>query len=564
MHSLIELLIHIADLYDLKKEPFKARAYRKAAQSIRNLSEPIETIAQQKKLEDIPGVGKAISSHIQEYIETGHIHHYEELLKQFPKGIVDLFDIPNLGPKTIQRLYHELNISSISKLRSAAKAHKISNLKGFGEQSEKELLEGISQFKQKSNKMLLGEAYNIAQSIQKILESIPSVKEVHIVGSVLRGKELIKDIDILCSSKNPDEVIDIFTNLPKIKKVIAKGKTKSSIIINPSIQIDLRVLPEKQIGSAIQYFTGSQAHNIRMRQIAIKKGMKLSEYGLTNRKSGRLIESQSEQKIYNKLGLQWIPPELREDNGEIELAEKKKIPTLVTENDILGDFHSHTTYTDGAHTLKEMADAAQNKGYKYFAITDHTKSTSIANGNTETEFLKELKSIKMLRKNMPMHLLSGSEVDIKSNGDLDFSNSTLKKMDVVVASIHSGFKKDNTKRILDAISNPHVNCLGHISGRLLNKRPGYLFDPELVLQSAKDNNVAIEINSQPIRLDANEQIIREAKDIGCKFMINSDAHSIDGLDVIKFGVMTARRGYLEKKDIVNTWKWNKVSNWFEI
>ncbi|HLC37629.1 MAG TPA: DNA polymerase/3'-5' exonuclease PolX, partial [Candidatus Nanoarchaeia archaeon] len=425
---------------------------------------------------------------------------------------------------------------------------------------------GLELYKKGQERRLLGYVLPIAEELKAELDKLKEIKKIDIAGSVRRRKETIKDIDILVIGKNKEKIMDYFTSLPVVSRILAKGHTKSSVVLTNNMQADLRVLDPKNYGAALNYFTGSKEHNVRLRQIAIKKGYKFSEYGLFNRKTNRYIAGKTEQEVYKKLGLKYVEPELRESMGELDLEINKRLPRLITLKDIKGDLHSHTKATDGVNTIEEMALAAKKRGYEYLSISDHSKSTRVANGLNEKDLSEHLKKIdKINNKINGITLLKSSEVDILNDGSLDYNDKILKQMDIVLCSIHSGFKQDKTtmtKRLVKAIENPYTNIIGHTSGRLINRRDPYEFDIDKVFEAAKDNNVTFEINSQPDRLDLKDIYIKKAVENKVKLVINSDAHSAKDLWLIEFGVMQARRGWAEKKDILNTFPLRKLSKIF--
>ncbi len=551
--DIAEIFFDIADILEIQGIKFKPQAYRKAARQIESLSKPLIEIYKKqglKGLDNIPSVGKNISLKIEELLKTGKLKYFTKIRKQLPQGIYKLMDIPGIGPKKVARLYKELKIKNITGLKKAIKKHKIADLKGFGKKTEQEILEGIKLKKQRKARMLLGEAYPIAYEISQKLLNMKSVERVNIVGSLARMKETIGDIDILCISKKPKQVMDEFTKLGK--KILAKGKTKSSIIIEDNVQVDLRVLGREKYGSALQYFMGSKEHGIRVRQIAIKKGYKLSEYGLFTRK-GKLVESRDEKKIYKKLDMQWVPYELRENQGEIEAALVRRIPKLIKYNDIKSDLHIHTNHSDGMNTIKEVAQACKKLKYQYCAIADHSQSLKISRGLSVKRLNKQLKQIDSLNKSFSkFKILKSCEVDIKGDGSLDYKNNILSKLDLVTTSIHSGFKKDNTPRLLKAMDNRYTKIIGHPTGRLINQRNPYKLDLEKVFQKARDNDIWIEINAHPHRLDIKDVYIRKAVEMKVKMVIGTDAHSISGLINMVYGIAQARRGWAKKRDIVNS------------
>jgi DNA polymerase (family 10) len=554
----------MGDLLELKEEnPFKIRAYRKAAQNIEALSKSVEKIYTEgglKALLQVPGIGQHIAEKIEEQIKTGKVHAHQDLLKQFPKGFLELAEVQSMGPKTANLLYKKLKIDNLKKLEKAAKEGKLRNLPGFGAKKEENILRGLTLKKESHGRYLLDEATAYAELIVSELEKLKEAKKILPCGSLRRGQETIGDIDILVTSSNPQKIMDKFVKLPIVKDVLAKGPTKSSVILKNNMQADLRVLEEKSFGAAAHYFTGSKGHNIHLRQMAQNKGWKISEYGIF--KGKKQIGGRKEEEMFSKLGLQYIPPELREGRGEFEAAARKKIPKLVELKDIKGDLHMHTKATDGSNSIEEMAEAAKKLGYAYIAITEHTQSTRVAGGLSEREMLAHLKKIRTANKKIKgIEILAGAEVDILPDGKLDYSDEILKEMDIVLAAIHSRFKmpkKEMTERITKAFENKYVNIFAHPSGRLIGERDPYEMDMEKVLQAAKKQGVAIEINAHPKRLDLTDIYCMRAKELGVKVIIATDAHSTDQLELMKFGVITARRGWLEKKDIINTLPLNNL------
>lgn len=548
----------MGDLLELKDEnPFKIRAYRKAAQNIEAFPESIEKIYAEggiKALQQIPGIGLHIAEKIEDRIKTGKIPAYNKLLKEFPKSFLEIASVQSMGPKTANLLYRELRIDSLKKLEKAAKKGKLRDLPGFGIKKEQNILRGLQIKKESHGRYLLDEATAYAELIVEELEKLKEVKKILPCGSLRRGQETIGDIDILVISPSPKKIMDTFIKLPVVRNVLAHGETKSSVILKNNMQADLRVVGAKSFGAAAHYFTGSKAHNIHLRQLAQKKGWKVSEYGIF--KAERQIGGGKEEEMFTKFGMQFIPPELRESRGEFEAAAKKKIPKLIELKDIKGDLHMHTKASDGSNSIEEMALAAKAMGYEYIAITDHTQSTRIAGGLNEKEMLAHLKKIKTANKKIKgIEILAGAEVDIQADGKLDYSDEVLKQLDIVLTAIHSRFKmpkKEMTDRIIKALQNKHVNIFVHPTGRLINERDPYEVDMEKVLQAAKKYNVALEINAHPKRLDLTDIYCMRAKELGVKMIIATDAHSIDQLELMKYGVITARRGWLEKNNIINT------------
>ena len=561
------LLYEIADILEIQDVAFKPQAYRKAARTVETLSEDIEKVSKQGKLEELPGIGEHIAKKIIEFLETGKLKYYDEIKKQIPKHLSDLISVPGMGPKRAKILHDKLKISSIADLEKAAKQGKISKLFGFGEKSEEDILKGIELVKRGQARMLLGIALPLALEIEERLKKLNEVLQINVAGSLRRRQETIGDIDILVSTKKPGVVVDYFTKMPEVVRVLAKGETKSSILLKNNIQIDLRVIDDKVYGAALQYFTGNKDHNIKTREIAIKKGYKLSEYGLFDKKTNMLLASKTEEEIYKKLGMQCPPPEIRENRGEIEAALKNKLPKLIGYNDIKGDFHSHTKATDGTNSIEELAEAAKKLGYEYFCISDHSQNARIARGLSEEDMASHLKEIKAYAKKLKnFRLLAGSEVDILKNGDLDYPDKLLKQMDIVIGAVHSGFKssmEEMTNRILKAMDNENLDILAHPTGRLINAREPYEVDLQKVFKKAAEKNIYLEIDALPQRLDLKDIHIKAAKEFGVKFVIDTDTHSLETLKYMDLGIATARRGWCEKKDIVNTCSGKELGKFFK-
>ncbi|MBI2663784.1 DNA polymerase/3'-5' exonuclease PolX [Candidatus Woesearchaeota archaeon] len=547
-----DVLYEIADMLEMQGIQFKPNAYRKAARSVEESSEDVNAVykasgraALQKKF---AGVGASISEKIGELLTTGKLGYYEKLKKQFPKHISELMEVPGLGPKRIRLLHGRLKISNLSQLEDAAKKHKISALAGFGKTSEEDILKGIGIFRRGRERMLLGYALPQALEIEAMLKG--AADNVSIAGSLRRRKETIGDIDILAASSNPGKVMNYFVSMPDVSRVLAKGMTKSSVLLKSGLQVDLRVVDASSFGAALQYFTGSKEHNIALREIAARKRLKLNEYGLFRGK--KRIAGKTEAEIYRKLGIGYMEPELRENRGELSL----RIPKIIPYNSILGDLHTHTRFSDGADSVEDMVSAAKKLGYGYIAITDHSKSTRIAHGLSEEKMLSHINRIKAVGKKIKgIKVLAGSEVDILPDGGLDYPDSLLKKMDVVIGSVHSRFKSSGeqmTSRIITALQNPHLDILGHPTGRLIGRREPYDADLKKVFRAAADNHVYLEINSHPERTDLNDINVMAAKQQGCRFVISTDAHSTAGLEYMQLGTAVARRAWLASKDVVNT------------
>ncbi len=555
--EIAEILNKMADLMEMLEIDWKPRAYRKAARTIENMSKDIRNIYEkggEKALCEIPSIGKGIAFKIEQYLKKGKIKEFEQLKKKIPQGLEQIMNLPGMGPKKAIKLYKKLKIKNLKQLISAVKKGKIKKLEGFGKKSEKEILRAIELKKQSKGRQLLGVMLPIARKIKNELEKLSYVKRIEIAGSLRRRKETIGDIDLLIRSDKPEKVMGVFTKLPEVKTILAKGKTKSSIVLRLGIQSDLRVLPKESFGAGLQYFTGNKDHNIKLRKIAIKKKYKLSEYGLF--KGKKQIAGKTEKETYQKLGMQYIEPELRENTGEIEAAIAKKLPKLIGYDDIKGDLQMHTAWSDGSESIEEMAKAAKKMGYKYIAITDHSKSERIAGGMDEKKLMKCLKAIEKARKKVRgITILKGAEVDILPDGSLDYSDKILKKLDIVVAAVHSRFKMNKnemTKRICKALENKYVNILAHPTGRLIGERRPYELDLNKVIVTAKKNKVALEINAFPNRLDLNEGQARIAAEKGAKLVISTDAHQTDNLRYMEYSIAVARRGWVKKAQVINT------------
>jgi DNA polymerase (family 10) len=553
-----DTLYMIADLLDLKGEIFfKTRAYRMAAQAIEALDEDIERLVNQKTLESIPGIGEALAKKITELIQTGKLEYLERLKKEVPTGLIDLLGIPGLGPKKVAALYKNLGITNTQELREAANKGELRNLEGFGEITERNILRGIQLREKTSGRVLLNVAYEDGTRYLTYLKRCKQIEKINIAGSLRRMKETIGDLDILISSKNPETVMQYFVLYPEVAQVLAKGTTKSSVLLKDNLQVDLRVVEEKSYGAALQYFTGSKDHNVTLRGFAIRNGYKLNEYGLFDKTTEKYVAGKTEEEIYKKIGFPYIEPELRENRGEFEAAKKKKLPNLVGFDEINGDFHVHSFWSDGSDSIENIATAAQQRDYMFIGVTDHSQSLKIANGLTEDRIQKKLKEIKTLNKKFPnLRILCGTECDIKTDGTLDYSNKILKQFDFVYIGIHTAFKMDKetmTKRIIKGMDNEQADFLAHPTGRIIGRREAYEVDIEQIIDMAKETDTRLEINSFPERLDLDDIHVKLAKEHGVQFVLGTDSHSINHLDFMRFGIATARRGWLEKKDILNTY-----------
>jgi len=552
----------MAHIYEFLDDKFRALAYQKAAQVLEDLPDDVRNYIALGKLSEIRGIGTHTQEKIIEYIKTGKIQKYEELKKLVPPDFLELMDVPGFGPKTLKRIYQELGISTKEELIKALKDGRVAKLKGFGPKKVENMLKGLELYEKSKERLLLWEALNIANTIVEKLKTLKEIKNIELAGSLRRKKETIGDIDILisCDDKDREKVIDFFINLEDVKEVLAKGDTKASVIIKEKDrQVDLRVLKPDEWGSGLQYFTGSKEHNVHLRDYAKSIGLKISEYGVFDAKTGEKIAGDTEESVYKAVGMQWIPPELREDRGEIEAALKNSLPKLVELSNIKGDFHCHSTWTDGFNTILEIGQyIKENFKYEYLVITDHSKAVRVAHGLTEDEVLKQIEEIDKVNKIIGYPLLKkGIEVDILLDGSLDLSDEILSKLDWVVASIHTHFNRDNTDRIIKAMENPYVNVIGHPTGRIFGTREGYQLSDE-VFKVAKETGTALEINSQPLRMDLPDIMVKKAVDMGVKLVISSDSHSLSNFHYIQLGVYIARRGWAKKEDVINTLSWKEV------
>ena len=562
--EIAKIFYEIADMLEMQDVQFKPRAYRKAAQNIESLSEDIEEIYKRGELEKIPGVGKSIAEKVKEFIEKGSVAYYEKLKKEIPVNLEELSSVEGLGPKMIKLLYKELGIKNLNDLEKAAKEGKIRHLKGMGERTEQKILENIEFARKKGGRILLGFALPEAMKLIKFLEKY--AEKISLAGSLRRRKETIGDMDILAVSLNPEKLMDEFTSMNEVDKILAKGETKSSVRLKSGIQVDLRTVDKESFGSALQYFTGSKEHNIEVRKIAVRNGYKLNEYGLFDKKSNKKIAGETEEGVYKALGMQYIPPELRENRGEVEAALNGALPALVERKDVRGDLQMHTKWSDGANTIEEMVKEGIKLGHSFIAITDHVGTLKIAGGMGEEEIRKQMKEIESLNEKYDdFHIFHGVEVNILKDGNLDMSRKVLKDVDVVIASIHSAFRQpmeEMTKRLLKALENDVVDILAHPTARIIYKREAIKFDVEKVFDAARENDVILEINAQPDRLDLNDILAKKAIEMGVKLSIGTDAHNKETLRYIELGVAVARRAWAEKKDIVNTYSIDKLEKIF--
>jgi len=553
--ELSKIFAEIADALEFKGENrFKIIAYRKASKVLDDLTDDVEVLARRGQLQAIPGIGEGISKKIEEYLTTGGMKKHKEALLGIPKDLLKLLKVQNLGPKTLALAYEKLGVRNLDDLKRVIDDGSMADLFRMGRQRVDNIKRGIEVFVRTRERIPLFEAFEISDDIMNYLKTCPEVEKVAPAGSLRRMTETVGDIDILATGKDGALIIDFFAKYPKTDRILASGKTRGSIVVRTgrdSRQVDLRIVPSDSYGAALQYFTGSKAHNIRLRGMAKEKGLKVSEYGVF--RSNERIAGKNEDEVYKAVGLPYIPPELREDRGELEAALEGKLPKLVELADVKGDLHVHSTYSDGHSTIEETAQHAKALGYEYVAICDHSKSVRYAGGLNEDRLKEQMREIEKLNDDIEgIRILKGIEVDILGDGTLDLNHKLLEQLDIVVAAIHMGFKKNVTDRIVKAIESSCVDIIAHPTGRLISGREGYDVNLDRVIEKAKEHKKMLELNAHPDRLDLDEVHLRKAKDVGVKISIGTDAHSVADMKWMLLGIGTARRAWLEKKDIVNT------------
>jgi len=547
----------IADLLDLQGVAFKPIAYRRAARNIEALEENVTKLAAQGKLQDIPGVGQNMSKKIEELVKTGKLDYLDKLRAEVPKGLVELLRVPEVGPKTALVLFKELGISSVEQLKDAVLNHKLHTIKGFGEKTEERILQGIRILESKGGRTLLGVALPVAEAYVEYLKTKQALDKISVAGSLRRGKETVGDIDILVGDDEPEAIMDDFVKYAEVQDVLMKGPTKSSVRLQNGLQVDIRAVETKSWGAALCYFTGSKEHNVTMRGIGVKMGLKLNEYGIFDRDSGKMVSGSTEEEVYKTLGLRYVEPEMRENSGELEASREGKLPKLLEQAQVRGDFHVHTNWSDGGDKLEDMIIAAISKGYEYVAITDHSQGLRIANGLSPDRIRRQMALIRKADDHYgdKIRVLCGTEVDIKADGTLDFPNDILKDLDVVIGSVHSGFRKSKeeiTNRVVKALESGMIDILGHPTGRLIGQRNPYEIDLDRVFEVAKSSRICLEINSFYDRLDLSDINCRLAKAAGVRMALGTDSHGVNQLDYLRYGVITARRGWLEPDNLINT------------
>ncbi len=558
-NEIVEIFLTVADLMEIKGEnPFRIRAYREASRVIGDMSEQVaQMVHDDRDLTELKGIGKDLAEKIREIVTTGQLEFLESLEKEIPASLLELMKIPDLGPKKVAAMYRELGITTMEDLKKAVEAKKISALKGFGEKTEQKIFKSISRPKKEfGRRTLLIDAEPSALAYKKYLESKPGVKSVNLAGSFRRGKETIGDLDILvtCDTGREKEVMDAFVTFEEVNRIYAKGNKKSAVLLRNDLQVDIRIVPESSYGAALHYFTGSKAHNLAIRRLAVQKKYKVNEYGVFD--GSRQVAGKTERDVYEALGLHYIEPELRENMGEIEAAKSGRLPALIEPGHMRGDLHMHTTRTDGRNSLSEMAEAAKALGYEYIAVTEHSRKVAMANGLDEKDLREYMARIEQVNAQIEgIEILKGIEVDILQDGGLDLPDSVLKDLDIVIGSVHYQQRfpmKQQTERIIRAMDNPYLQILGHPTGRLLNKRDPMDIDLERIIEAAKEKKVAMELNAQPDRLDLPHNYCKFAADMGVTIVLSTDAHSTENLRRMANGITEARRGWLTKEDVVNT------------
>jgi DNA polymerase (family 10) len=563
--DIAEIFNQVADLLEIDgANPFRIRAYRNAARTIASLAQSAaDMVTEGKDLTELPGIGKDLAQKIAEIVKTGTLSQLKDLEGHVPPQLSRLMKMPGLGPKRVHTLHEKLGITTLEELKMAAEKGKISQLRGFGKKIEQMVLEEIGQVK-KGERIKLSIAEEIANGIVTHLKKVEGVKEIEVAGSYRRRKETVADLDVLVTCTNEASVMAHFVNYENVEKVLSKGETRSSVRLRSGIQMDLRAVPEISYGAALHYFTGSKAHNIAIRMLGVKKGLKINEYGVF--RGARRIAGKREEEVFKTVGLPFIEPELRENWGEIEAAKRGQLPTLVTIKDIRGDFHAHTKATDGHNSLEEMVEAARARGYEYLAITDHSKRVTMAHGFDMKRLAQRIKEIDRLNAKLSgFTVLKSVELDILKDGSLDLPDEILKELDLTVCSVHYNFnlpRKEQTERILRAMDNPHFIILAHPTGRLINERNPYDVDMERLMEAARERGCFLELNGHPDRLDLSDVHTKMAKDMGIKVAISTDAHRTSDLDYMRFGIGQARRGWLEREDVLNARSWKEIKQLF--
>ncbi len=572
--EIADIFERCADMLQIRGDNIhRVLSYRRASETIRGVPRDLRAIASEGGLTGLSYIGKTIAAKIDEMLETGELEFYERLRAEIPEGLVDIMHINGVGPKKAKLFWEQLDITSVDELKIAADAGKLAGLAGMGKKSQQKILDGIEALSRQTGRASIGDALPAAQAILDLLLGLAGAQEGALAGSIRRGRETIGDVDMLIAADDSGPIMDRFVTMENVARVLGHGPTKSSVELLSGLQVDVRVLEKARWGTALNYFTGSQAHNVKMRQIALEHGFSLNEHALSPVDENKtIIESaekvlcDSEDKVYQTLGLQYVPPELREDSGEIEAARAGRLPNLIRREDIVADLHMHSTWSDGKNTIAEMAAACVKRGHKYIVITDHSRSLGIANGLSIERLLAQAEEVRRLNEELgdAIQVLAGVEMDIKADASLDYPDDVLAQLDFVIASLHSGLgqgREQVTKRLLNAIGNPYVKMIGHPSARQFPNREEVDADWDAVLAAAKAQNTILEINANPLRLDLKPELARMAMDMGVLLAINTDAHRVAHLDLMEFGISNARRGWVEARQVVNTWPFERFSQW---
>lgn len=559
--EIAQVLEEVADVLEIQNEnTFRVRAYRNAARTIEVQTAPLSRLVEENRpLTDLPGIGKEMANHIKEMVETGTLGFRDRLLAEIPRSLIDLMRLPGVGPKKAKKLWDELKIGSVDELEEAAKAGRIAGVAGFGAKTQEKILAGIQEWRQHTSRVLLAEAERFVEPLAGYLRAIPEVERLEVAGSYRRRKETVGDVDLLAIATVPGPVMEAFLHYPQVANVLAAGDTKSSVNLGSGLQVDLRVVPPDCYGAALVYFTGSKEHNVKLRRRAVEQGLRISEYGVFRVHEDmkeELVAGQEEADVYASVGLPWIPPEMREDRGEIEGAVRGPLPRLIETGDMRADLHMHSIWSDGRQTIEEMVEACAARGYEYMVISDHSKALAMTNGLDAYRLREQWKEIDEVRARHPeIRILRSLEVDILADGSLDLEDEMLAGLDLVLVSLHSRFdlpQEQQTERVLRALEHPSVNVFCHPTARIINRRKGVEMDLDLVLRRAAELGVALELNSSPNRLDLRDDHLRLARDLGCRFVINTDSHRIPELDLMRHGIDQARRAGLEPRHVLNT------------
>lgn len=566
--DIAKIFYDMADLMEIAGEnPFRVRSFRNAALTIENLAENVASLLERGELQHVPGVGEGIVRRIREILETGTLKELQELEQRVPPGLLEVMRIEGVGPKTAKLLHDRLGVDDVSDLEQVAKAGKIRELHGMGPTREEKILRGLQRLKESAGRFRINVALQTADAIVARLKKLKEVGQIEIAGSLRRRRETVGDLDILVTSRRPMPIMDTFTSMPEVEEIFAKGETKSSVRLKSGLQVDIRVIPEESFGAALHYFTGSKAHNVAIRDRAKRRGLKINEYGVFREKDDKRIGGEQEEDVFASVGLPWIPPELRENRGEIEAAEAGRLPKLIDLSDIRGDLQMHSKYSDGKNTIREMAEAGRALGYEYIAITDHSKAVAVAGGMDEQKLQEAIREIDRLNRELRgIRVLKSIEVDILADGSLDMDHDLLRQLDLVVASVHSRMNMpmdEMTERVLAALSTGLVTILAHPTGRLIPDRKPFEIDLDRILRYAAEHGIVVECNAFPDRLDLNDVHLKQAKELGVKVAIDTDSHNTFQLENMRFGVFTARRGWLEKKDVINTLPLSKLLAFLE-